>query len=386
VRVLHVITGLAAGGAEQQLASLLRHTRHTAEVVSLTDVGSVGRRILANGVTVHAVRMQGNRDLAALPALTSLIRRGGYDLVHVHLYRACVYGRIAAWLARVPTIVTTEHSLGDTHLEGRAVTPAVRALYLATARLSDVTIAVSPTVQRRLEDLGVPARRIVMIPNGLDGARLRFESRARDHARTELGLSPDALVIGSVGRLHPVKRFDALLAAAAPRLREGAHLLLVGAGPEREVLEQQARTLGVSAQLVLPGERDDVARLLSAMDVYAAPSRDETFGLAVLEALANGLPAVVGRCPALDGIELSQVHRVATPDDLPGALDAAVRWSRSSAGVRTPPAVLDERFDIRAVSASTDELYERLDARRTRSVRNTIRRVAERRASPAPEN
>ena len=257
-------------------------------------------------------------------------------------------------------MVTTEHSLGDTHLEGRPITGSIRALYLATARLSQVTIAVSPKVQQRLADWGLPRERIVVIPNGLDVGAMHFDPGARDAARREFGIAPGTTVIGSVGRLHPIKRFDALITGAAPQLRDGAHLLLVGTGPERQRLEDLARSAGVADRLSLPGERADVARLLAAMDVYAAPSREETFGLAVLEALAAGLPAVVGQCPALDGVELPQVERIQAPEELPKALERATDRAAGNGSLRAPPQVLSDRFGIHVVAGQIDSLYERL--------------------------
>jgi glycosyltransferase involved in cell wall biosynthesis len=181
VRALHVITGLGVGGAEQQLRLLLRHLPVDCDVVTLTNPGAVADGLIADGVRVTHLGMGGNRDLGVLPRLTRLIRSGGYDLVHTHLYRACVYGRLAARLAGVRGIVATEHSLGDSQMEGRRLTRGVRALYLATERLGRATVAVSPTVAERLERWGVPAPRIEVVPNGIDLARFRFDPLQRPH-------------------------------------------------------------------------------------------------------------------------------------------------------------------------------------------------------------
>jgi len=181
MRVLHVITGLAAGGAEQQLRLLLR-SRHTgAEVATLTNPGSVARAIRADGTRVHEIGMRGNTDVAALPRLIRLIRAGNFDIVHTHLYRACVYGRIAARLAGVRHVVATEHSLGDEYLEGRRLSPGIRRLYLATERLGQATIAVSAAVVRRLVAWGIPGTRIALIPNGIEADRYRFDQIGRAH-------------------------------------------------------------------------------------------------------------------------------------------------------------------------------------------------------------
>ena len=320
MKVLHVITGLGTGGAETQLRSLLQHTRHEADVVCLYNPGAVATALRADGVHVVDLGMRSNRDLTAVLRLARLVRAGGYDAVHTHLYRALLYGRVAAWLARVPVVVATEHSLQDGQLEGRVATSAVRRLYLATERLGDRTIAVSRAVHDDLRSWGVPERRIVHVPNGLDLTALTFSATDRARVRAELGIPADAPVLGTVGRLHPGKRIDELLAVAAPLLTEGRHLLVVGEGATRASLEEQAAALGVADRVHLVGEQP-AAPYLAAMDVFASPSPYETFGLAVLEALASGLPVVYRRCPAVE--------------ELPEPVPAAQHWDDDEATVRS---------------------------------------------------
>ncbi|MEU3898375.1 glycosyltransferase [Streptomyces sp. NPDC045251] len=310
MKALHVITGLGVGGAEQQLRLLLRHLPVDCDVVTLTNPGPVADGLTADGVDVVHLGMAGNRDLAALPRLTRLIRTGGYDLVHTHLYRACLYGRLAARLAGVRAVVATEHSLGDSQMEGRPLTSGVRALYLAGERLGSATVAVSPTVADRLKRWGVPAPRIEVVPNGVDLARFRFDPVARLRTRRRLGLPQDAYVVGGIGRLAPGKRFDVLVRALA-RLPDDCWLLLVGGGPEEHVLRRTAREAGVADRVLLTGERPyvpdgslgpDLPSLASAMDVLAAPSAEEAFGLAAVEGLASGLPVLYASCPAIEDL------------------------------------------------------------------------------------
>ena len=180
MKVLHVITGLGVGGAELQLRSMLQHTRHNAEVVTLYNPGPVADMIRADGRRVRSLGMTSNTQISALNGLRRLIAAGGYDVVHAHLYRSQVYGRPAAWLAGVPVIVSTEHSIGETHLERRKMTPAVRALYLATEMMSDMTVAVSGTVRERLVRWGLRPRKVAVIPNGVDLTRVEFDPTARE--------------------------------------------------------------------------------------------------------------------------------------------------------------------------------------------------------------
>ncbi|GGL70268.1 glycosyl transferase [Streptomyces fumigatiscleroticus] len=330
MRALHVITGLGVGGAEQQLRLLLRHLPADCDVVTLTNPGAVADGLAADGVRVVHLGMAGNRDLAVLPRLVRLIRAGGYDLVHTHLYRACVYGRLAARLAGVRAIVATEHSLGESQIEGRPLTAGVRALYLASERLGRATVAVSPSVAGRLARWGVPAPRIEVVPNGVDLARFRFDPVERHRVRRRLGLPDGAYVVGGVGRLTAGKRFDVLVRALA-LLPEDCWLLLVGGGPEENVLRRAAHGAGVADRLLLTGERPcltdgspgpDLPSLVSAMDVLASPSPEEAFGLALVEALASGLPVLYASCPAIEDLP---PHAAATARRVRGGAGAFAR-------------------------------------------------------------
>lgn len=320
MRVLHVITGLGVGGAELQLRSVLQHTRHQADVVTLYNPGPVADMIRGDGVAVRDLAMRSNTDLRALGQLRRLIHAGGYDVVHTHLYRSCVYGRLAARLAGTAVVVATEHSIGETHLERRRMTLGVRALYLGTEWCSAATIAVSPTVRDRLARWGVPERKIVVIPNGLDLSRVAFDPAARGRTRGELGLPQTGYVIGVLGRLDPNKRFDLVIEATAPMLTQQCRLLVVGDGAQRGQLVDLADRLGVADRVTFAGERHDVAAVLSAMDLFIASSAQETFGLSVLEALANGMPVLYTTCPALEGLDSDQVTDRArqVPGDVAG--------------------------------------------------------------------
>ncbi|MFI1991538.1 glycosyltransferase [Actinoplanes sp. NPDC020271] len=358
MRVLHVITGLNAGGAEHQLRLLLRRMSADCEVATLSNPGVVARAIRADGTVVHEVLMNGNRDVTVVPRLARLIRRRGFDLVHTHLYRACVYGRVAARLAGVP-VVATEHSLGDGIIEGRRTSAGVRALYLVTERLGRMTIAVSGVVAARLLAWGVPAHRIAVIPDGIDPAEFRFDPHLRLTARSRLGVATGEQVIGAVGRTVTGKRFD-LLVQALPNLPDTV-LLLVGDGPAAPALREQAGRLGVADRLVLTGEATGIRELYCAMDLFASPSPQETFGLAVLEALASGLPVVYACCPALDDIPAGGVAlRVDTPEAMPRALATVLIGLRGHDRVRSavPPVV--DHYDIARLAGAVTDLYEHI--------------------------
>ena len=373
MKVLHVITGLDAGGAELQLAMILRRTRHESDVVTLYNPGPVAELITAQGGTVRNLGMQRNTELPALLRLRKLIKDGQYDVVHTHLYRAQIYARPAARLAGTPVVLTTEHSIGETHIERRRMTRGVRALYLSSEMFSDATIAVSDIVKDRLVRWGVRPGKVTVIPNGVDTDELGFDAEARDRVRAQFGISPKTYVIGALGRLDPNKRVDLTMEAAAPMLGEKCKILVIGRGEDQPRLEAAAKRLGVTDHVIFGGYQSDTTAMLAAFDLYVAASLQETFGLSVLEALASGLPVLYTTCPALDGIQTERARMVAgTPD----ALRDEIR-KEFDTGPR--PRVADNkvfaRYGIESVVSRIDDLYEKiLEARPSRVQRKVARR------------
>ena len=285
MKVLHVITGLDVGGAELQLDAVLQHTRNDADVVTLYNPGPVADKLREHGVRVRDLGMRRNTELGALLRLYRIIRDGRYDVVHAHLYRAQVYARPAARLARTPVIVTTEHSIGETHIERRKMTTGVRALYLASELTSDATIAVAEVVRDRLVRWGVPARKITVIPNGLDFSSLGFNPAARSAVREQFGISPDAFVIGTLGRLDPNKRIDLAIEACA-RLRR--KLVVIGSGQDESRLRQMARP-----ETCFLGWRSDeeIRDHLRRCRALIFPG-EEDFGIVPVESMACSTPVI----------------------------------------------------------------------------------------------
>ena len=372
MKVLHVITGLDAGGAELQLAMILRRTRHESDVVTLYNPGPVAEMITDQGTTVRNIGMQRNTELPALMRLRKLIKDGQYDVVHAHLYRAQIYARPAARLAGTPVVLTTEHSIGETHIERRKMTRGVRALYLSSEMFSDATIAVSDIVKDRLVRWGVRPGKVTVIPNGVDTDELGFDAEARDRVRAQFGISPQTYVIGALGRLDPNKRVDLTMEAAAPMLGEKCKILVIGRGEDQPRLEAAAKRLGVTEHVIFGGYQSDTTAMLAAFDLYVAASLQETFGLSVLEALASGLPVLYTTCPALDGIQTERARMVAgTPD----ALRDEIR-KEFDTGPR--PRIADNkvfaRYGIESVVSRIDDLYEKiLEARPSRAQRKVAR-------------
>ncbi len=364
LRVVQVITSLPTGGAERQLELLVGRTHEQTTTIALYDGGLVADSMRAAGHRVDVLGMQGWRRLVAPVRLARRLRRLRPDVVHVHLLAAQLWGIPAARLARVPVVVSTEHSLMHDTIEGRPLTWWLRWVYRLLERMASRTVAVSATTAERLRDWGVPANRIAISDNGIDFAALEFDPVVREALRRELGLDLDVTVVGAVGRLDPVKRIDLVLRACAPMLRDGAVLVVAGSGGLRAELEALAERLGVASSVRWLGSRGDMTAVLSAMDVLVSASADETFGMAVVEALGNGLPVAFVECPALE--ELSSVpshaHHVARAGDGQvdtGALRDGMKLALA-AGRQTVPVALRERYGVAAATLRMERLHAQL--------------------------
>ena len=372
VKVLHVITGLSAGGAEQQLRLLCRHLDPDieVEVAVLTEPGSIARAIRDEGTPVHHVPMRHNRDLGVVARLVRLMRAGRYDCVHTHLFRAGLYGRLAARLARVPRILATEHSLSDGVLEGRSTRRrGLPTLYRLTETLGDLTLAVSSTTRERMLAWRVPPGKVHVLPNGVDRDVVRFSEAARRAIRDELGIPRDATVVGSIARLVATKNVDVLLEAVAAI--PGLYAIIVGDGPERAPLQRRADRLRVRDRVVFTGERPDIGGLLSAVDVVVSACDHETYGLALIEALAAGLPVFYRCCPAIEEQPAAlapDARRVHNVDELVAAVrELTATPPPDPCPPDRRPCALVDIYDIRRVADELGRLYRSPGGRRPRT-------------------
>lgn len=368
VDVVHVITTLTTGGAERQLQLLTARSSHSTLTVTLYGGGPVADAMRAAGHRVVDLGATGWRKPLAPLLLARLLRRLHPRVVHVHLLSAQLFGIPAARLAGVPVVVSTEHSLMDDTIEGRPHSWWLRGLYRALERLATHTIAVSDTTGARLQRWGVRRERISVADLGIDFDALAYDVAGRQSLRAELGIDPDVLVLGAVGRLAPVKRLDRTLRAVAPLLRDGARLVVAGSGPLQDELTALTHDLGIAGQVHWLGARSDMSAVLSAFDVLVSASTDETFGMAVVEAMGAGLPVVYAECPALEELDETPLdaHRVPVTGDEPtdtGALATCVAdvVAGTRPGRRAPvPVALVDRYGAQSAADRVDAVYDRL--------------------------
>jgi len=362
VRVLHVVLDLDQGGLERLVPDMVRRVspeRFDCHVLALRFLGRNAAGLEAHG-GLHVADPMPPWSMVWPRGLTRQIRALAPDVVHTHSgvwYKAS----LAARWAGVSRLVHTDH--------GRQRPDPWQARFLdgLAARRTDVVVAVSEVLAEQLKRTVVrDASRVVIVPNGVDTQLFRPRPDPGT-VRAQLGLPADAPVIGSVGRLDPIKAYDVMIEAFARLLAAWDDhprpvLLLAGDGPERARLEALVRARALESAAHLVGWRDDVHDLYATFSLFTLSSWSEGTSLSLLEAMSAGLCPVVtevGGTPAVLGDGLR--HRLVPPRQ-PEALAAAWRAALRDVECRRADAGLarkrvEEAFGLDAMVRRYEAIY-----------------------------
>ena len=366
VRVLHVIQNLNYGGMERLLADIVRgmdHSRFEGHVLALQYLGRFAEG-LEEVAGLHLAGSMSRWSMLRPASLARQFARIAPDVVHTHSgvwYKAS----LAARMAGVKRVIHTEHGR-------RSPDPlADRMIDALAARRTDVVVAVSDRLGEQLVATRISAaRRVRVVHNGVD--TLAYRPRPDDGAlRAELGIAPDALIVGSIGRLEPIKGYDIMVEAFAQLLSGWGNaakpvLVVAGEGSERSRLEALVDERGLRSHVHLLGWRNDAHALHSAFTVFTMSSRSEGTSVSLLEAMSAGLCPVVsdvGGNSAVLGAHLG--HRLVPPED---AASLATAWRNALLDVRrrdadgtAARARVQSHFSLGAMIGAYERLYDAAD-------------------------
>ncbi|WP_334178687.1 glycosyltransferase [Pseudoxanthomonas sp.] len=362
--IVHVIDSLEFGGLERVVADLAIAQAahgHAVSIFSLCDTEGFRPLLAEAGVPVTIGHKRGGADPRLIRLLRASLLDRSVDVVHTHNFVPSYYAVTATRFAlRRPAVVNTCHNMG-----GRLGNRRLRWLYQWSLKHSQKIAMVGTKVRDHLlaRDL-VPAAKSGTVMNGIPVDHFQHSSIARTQVRDELGIAPDALVVGTVGRLVELKNQRLLLEAVAGLLpsRPDTRVILAGDGPLRDTLQAFAGQLGLQDAVVFTGPRKDIPRLLSAFDVFALPSRTEGLSIALLEACAAGLPLVATRVGGNDEIvQENHTGLLIPPDDVNALRTALSRLlhdpgERLRMGARAREWVL-EHGSIDVMRKNYDALY-----------------------------
>jgi glycosyltransferase involved in cell wall biosynthesis len=338
---------------------LTTHLRRTGQcsVVATDPRGELYRRLRGAGLAVRPLPVRNHLDLYAGYQLRRLVRTERYDLVHFHTARAHA---LSPWLndLGIPRVVTRRM---DYPIKGGWFT---RWLYTGCV---NVVVAISDGVRAALLAGGIPAAHIRLIPSGIDTARFVPDSVVRARTRAALGVTEQDIVVLSVGALTERKSHQTLLQAAHGIRQRGHRLryLICGDGPLRAALEKEVRALELTPVVQFAGFCSDVIPYLAAADVFVHVPVWEGLGIAVIEALAAGLPVIASRVGGIPELIDDHTTGVLVPAQDPYALaDALDRLARDREWAKTlgqaGQYVARSRFDIAVMAEANMALYREL--------------------------
>ncbi|MGY1914277.1 glycosyltransferase family 4 protein [Blastococcus sp. SYSU DS0973] len=346
-------------GMGSHMLDLAAEFRSTADVSVLCWGTAGGRRVLdrARALGGATCALPPPRALAFGRTIVDFLAAHPADVFHIHVGsgRENFDGARAARRAGVRAVVQTQH-------QPWLLSPRKRAAFFRAITPVDRLIAVSEGVRLTHERIGVPAERLVTVPNGIVP---RGPGPGRAAARAALGLRPDHLVVMNVGRLF-VQKGQRYLVAAMPELAArfpDLAVVIVGGGYLGDDLARQAADLGVTDFLHLPGHRTDARMLLDAADVFVLPSRQEGMPLAALEAMDAVLPVVATDVIGTAEVVTSGVTGTLVPPEDPRALAEAVAELLADPALRQRYARAGRRryldlFTARRMAQDTLRVYE----------------------------
>jgi glycosyltransferase involved in cell wall biosynthesis len=293
-RVAFVFVSMPVGGAEDFALAVAPHLGPDFEphFVCLREPGVLGEEARAAGWPVHIAPFYTSRRINPLNfgRFARWLRANDFSLVHSQNHHAHIFATRAAGTAGIPSVVHQQKTL--------EAMPWRRRMQLrGSLRRADRVLALSPGTATGLADFfGVPQGKLSVVPNAID--RGQFHPSADSMVlRTRLGLPVDRLLLGTAARLHPHKNHAAVIGALAALRLEGVNVsaVFLGEGALRGKLEEMANAVGVSDRVIFAGRQRPVAPWLQALDYFVLPSIWEGQPLALLQALACGLPVLASR-------------------------------------------------------------------------------------------
>jgi len=330
IKILHIITGLSSGGAEIMLWRLLSEMDPASfgnEVISLTNLGEIAEKVQDLGIPVRALGMKrGIPNPFPAIRLARWIRSSKPHVVQTWMYHANLVGGLAAHFAGDVSLVWgIHHSDFDLRRNKRLTIWTAKACSLMSPWMPKCVVFCSQSALRSHARIGYRARQMAVISNAFDLQSFKPDPCAKSSVRAELGVEAGVVLIGMAARFHPIKDHHNFVQAAA-RLHArfpDVHFVLFGRDvtPENAQLNQWVEAAGIRSRCHLLGERADVARLFSAMDIVASSSLSEAFPLAIGEAMACGTPCVVTNVGD-SGLLVDTTGKVVAPEN-PEALAEA---------------------------------------------------------------
>lgn len=305
INVLHLVTSLNIGGTEKYLLSVSRtlKDKFNFQVGYLKQEGPIAEELRKEGIPVYS--------LNNFFKLYRFLRKNKIHLLHTHLYRANILGRVAGAVTKTPVVICSQRSIDDWKKNRHILADRW------TAGLADVIIANSQAIKSLLvEREKIPADKIEVVYNGVDTAGY-VPRQTPEVLKAALKIDSITPVIGYIGRLHREKGADFIpeIASRLKRYVNNFKILMIGDGPLEEELKRNIEKRGLVKDITLISTKQNILDFIYLMDVVILPSREESFPQVILEAMKMAKPVVVSDVGGVKEIVTNGVNGIVVHRD-----------------------------------------------------------------------
>ena len=362
-KLLHVVNSLNPGGAERLAVQMSQAFAGEFEVsvVCLDEPGLWAGGLRRQGIPVYCLYRQSGLDISVAFKLAQYCRRHQVDIIHAHQCTPWFYAGLSRLVCSPPRLLFEEHGRFFPEVMNRK-----RVFFNKTVirRLTHRFVAVSEDVRNRLVEYeGLLYNQIEVVYNGV-APDPPLDSTERDPLRQSFGIGPDDFLVGTAGRFDSIKNLPMLLKSIAEAREKNVSIrgLLVGNGPAFEQVGKLRDNLGLSEVIVMPGHRDDARQLIQCMDLFVLSSFSEGTSVALLEAIAAGVPvavtAVGGNPEVVVGGHTGWVVGSDSVQDLKGAIfEAASHRQKARQFAEAGGRRFNEKFTIQKMLQSYRRIY-----------------------------
>jgi glycosyltransferase involved in cell wall biosynthesis len=375
LRILHIIPDLSIAGAEMKLYKVLSANRKelfTPTVISMRDRGELRQRIEALGIPVYSLGIRGSLPgPSSIRKLMRIVREMRPEVIHGWMYHGNLAAQFAATLARDrPAVLWSVHQSLYSFAYEKWLTALVIRLDGLLSRAAQKIVYVSKTSASHHESIGYRKEKTLVFHPGFDTEKFAPSEDARLSLRRQLGLADNTLLIGLIGRYHPVKDHGNYLRAAAKLSQKHPEVRFVMCGKgvdyQNAVLGNLIRELRLEQRVILLGQRTDIERIVAALDIVASSSCSEGFPNVVGEAMSAAVPCVVTAVSDLPEIVGNTGRVVAVKDSsaLAAGLEELIEMGRAgrlALGAAARARII-ERYSLESSIAQYETVYEGLAA------------------------
>jgi len=364
IRIVHIITGLGSGGAENMLYKLIKYSdksKYYHEVISLMDEGIIGKRIRDEGVKIHSLNVSKANIFKSILNARRICK--DFDIINTWLYHADIFGFLIAKILLTKKLIwNIRHSNLDKDANKSRTLMIVKINALLSKKLDCITFNSNKALETHLT-IGYKNKDTIVIPNGFELDKFSFNEEKREILRRSLNIVKENKALITVGRWDIQKDYETLFKALNEIKNEHANFKMIMVGTKLDEHNRELCDLALQydlrEELMLLGRRNDISELLSAADCYISSSLGESFSNSIGEAMACALPCIVTDVGDSKQI-VGETNYVVNAKDFKGLAEAIGRFLEKSESPRNFNSRnrIVENFDIKKVVKDYERNYQ----------------------------